>query len=76
MLAHRLVMSSGLPQSDLNDVNAVKARRFDELVFFVFDLLYGDGYDLRNVSLERRKDLLAAVLGNSGAGPVRHAGRG
>lgn len=27
MLAHRLVMSAGLPQSDLNDVNAVKARR-------------------------------------------------
>lgn len=32
------------------------------VVYYVFDLLYLDGYDLRNVPLAKRKDLLRQVL--------------
>src|SRR3954465_6498572 len=31
-------------------------------VYFVFDLLYLDGYDLRNVSMKERRDLLDRVV--------------
>src|SRR5690606_28122293 len=34
----------------------------NKLVFYAFDLLYLDGYDLRTVPLEKRKDLLARLL--------------
>jgi bifunctional non-homologous end joining protein LigD len=36
------------------------------VVFFVFDLLYCDGYDLRNSPLIERKQLLQRLLHNSG----------
>jgi bifunctional non-homologous end joining protein LigD len=39
--------------------------------YYVFDLLYLDGYDLRRVSLEQRKAVLAQIT--SGDGPVRYS---
>ncbi len=53
----------------------------DALVYFLFDLVNCDGYDLRSVPLERRKDALGALLRRSdGSGRIRfsdHAvGRG
>lgn len=42
--------------------NAIKARRFDNLVFFLFDLLYLDGRDLRGLPLIERKAELASLL--------------
>ncbi|MGH9502469.1 MAG: non-homologous end-joining DNA ligase [Terriglobales bacterium] len=47
------------------------SRRDIPVLYYVFDLLYLDGYDLRRVSLERRKDLLAQIT--SAAGPVRYS---
>jgi bifunctional non-homologous end joining protein LigD len=41
------------------------------VLYYVFDLLYLDGYDLRRVSLEQRKDLLAKIT--SLDGPVRYS---
>jgi bifunctional non-homologous end joining protein LigD len=38
------------------------ARRDVPVVYYVFDLLYADGYDLRRVSLEERKKVLAKIL--------------
>lgn len=35
------------------------------LVYYVFDLLYLDGRDLRNVPLKERKELLRGIIGNS-----------
>jgi bifunctional non-homologous end joining protein LigD len=32
------------------------------VVYYVFDLLYLDGYDLRRVALERRKEILAGIV--------------
>jgi DNA primase len=40
----------------------IDAGRTDRLVYFVFDLLYLDGFDLRSVPLIRRKRLLAHLL--------------
>jgi bifunctional non-homologous end joining protein LigD len=36
--------------------------RSTPVVYFAFDLLYLDGYDLRNVELEKRRELLERVL--------------
>jgi bifunctional non-homologous end joining protein LigD len=44
--------------------NAVKKREFNSLVFFVFDLLYLNGYDLMNAPLVERKRLLHALIGD------------
>ena len=41
--------------------------RSTPVVYFVFDLLYLDGYDLRNVNLATRRELLAAVVTPGGA---------
>ena len=41
------------------------------VLYYVFDLLYLDGYDLRRVSLEQRKNLLAQM--SSATGPVRYS---
>ncbi len=38
------------------------ARRELHVVYYVFDLLYVDGYDLRRVSLEERKQTLAHIV--------------
>jgi bifunctional non-homologous end joining protein LigD len=41
------------------------------VLYYVFDLIYIDGYDLRRVSLEERKQVLAQILASSG--PVRYS---
>jgi bifunctional non-homologous end joining protein LigD len=41
---------------------AFRDGRAHQLRYFVFDLLYLDGYDLRNVTLERRKRALAKII--------------
>lgn len=38
------------------------------LVFYVFDLLYLDGFDLRDAALEQRKQVLSELLAQSGSG--------
>jgi bifunctional non-homologous end joining protein LigD len=47
------------------------SRQDISVLYYVFDLLYLDGYDLRRVSLEKRKDLLAKIT--SLDGPVRYS---
>ncbi len=45
------------------DPNAVAhLARKTPVVYFVFDLLYLDGYDLRNVDLAKRRELLEATV--------------
>jgi bifunctional non-homologous end joining protein LigD len=38
------------------------ARRDVPIMYYVFDLLYLEGYDLRRVSLEQRKEVLAQIV--------------
>jgi len=40
----------------------VSARRDISILYYAFDLLYADGYDLRRATLEDRKALLASLL--------------
>jgi bifunctional non-homologous end joining protein LigD len=49
----------------------VGSRQDIPVLYYVFDLLYLDGYDLRRVSLEQRKDLLKKIT--SLDGPVRYS---
>ena len=44
--------------------NAFDARSDSNLLYYVFDLLYLNGYDLRDVSLLERKRLLSNLLNN------------
>jgi bifunctional non-homologous end joining protein LigD len=51
------------PRIANTDANAVAhLARSTPVVYFVFDLLYLDGYDLRQVSLAERRRLLEAVV--------------
>jgi bifunctional non-homologous end joining protein LigD len=47
--------------------NALSNPRAKNISYFVFDLLYQDGYDLRGVALTERKQLLRALVGKSDA---------
>jgi bifunctional non-homologous end joining protein LigD len=47
------------------------SRQDISVLYYVFDVLYLDGYDLRRASLEERKDLLAKIT--SLDGPVRYS---
>ena len=50
--------------------NALAENRQGDLVYFAFDLLYLDGYDLRGAPLLARKQALLDLLAG-GAGPIR-----
>lgn len=50
--------------------NALSEGREDDLVYFAFDLLYLDGYDLRGATLADRKEALTRLLEGRG-GAVR-----
>ena len=49
---------------------ALSEGRTERLIFYAFDLLYLDGYDLTGTPLIRRKEALRALVGD-GAGPLR-----
>ena len=50
--------------------NAFDVRSEANLVYYLFDLLYLDGYDLRSVPLIERKRLLAALMEAMGPSPL------
>lgn len=52
---------------------AIKARRFSGLVFFAFDLVYLDGFDLRSTPLVQRKDLLRTLVPSTNQGLLRYS---
>lgn len=54
--------------------DALSKKADGALVFFAFDLLHLNGYDLTAVPLERRKDLLSRLLeGVPATGPVQYS---
>ncbi len=60
--------------------DAIARGATDDLVFYAFDLLYRDGYDLRGTPLDGRKAILAEIVAPNSRGTVRYsdhqAGRG
>lgn len=58
-----LVVEAGSGASDFSALQAdLSEGRDDRFVFYVFDLLYLDGYDLQRVPLNRRKALLNQLV--------------
>lgn len=58
---------TGLPRFD-----ALRSRRsHTSIVFYAFDLLYLDGFDLTNCPLIKRKELLRRILPKDNIGRVR-----
>ncbi|MGY2488177.1 DNA ligase D [Cupriavidus sp. CP313] len=56
-----VVLRNGLP--DFNALqNAISARWNDEIIYFLFDVPYWNGRDLRSLALSQRRDLLARLL--------------
>ena len=51
--------------------NAFDANRPQEIVFFLFDLPYLNGYDLRKVPLVQRRALLRALMEDAGQETIR-----
>ncbi|HET6655538.1 MAG TPA: DNA ligase D [Gammaproteobacteria bacterium] len=51
---------------------AISERRTEALVYYVFDLLYLDGFDLKKAALLDRKRLLAELLGRQPPGLIRY----
>ena len=69
-----LVVENEAQASDFSALQAdIGEGRTDRLVYYAFDLLHLDGYDLRDAPLIARKTLLEAIVG-SGTGPVRYSG--
>ncbi len=54
--------SSPMERPIPSDAESFKAKRVEDLVYYVFDLLFLNEVDLRKVPLAERKDLLAKVL--------------
>ena len=57
--------------ADLQD--RIATGRTDDLVFFAFDLLYRDGFDLTGAALEARKAALAEIVPPNTARMVRYS---
>ena len=57
--------------ADLQD--RIARGKTDDLVFFAFDLLYRDGYDLTGATLEDRKAALAEIVPRDVSGMVRYS---
>ena len=53
--------------------DAIAEARTDALVFYAFDLLHLDGYDLSGAALEDRKAMLAGLVPPDAAGLLRYS---
>jgi bifunctional non-homologous end joining protein LigD len=51
---------------------AISDGRSEALIYFVFDLLFLEGEDLRRQPLKQRKTRLAKLLGERARGPIRY----
>jgi bifunctional non-homologous end joining protein LigD len=69
-----LVVETGAGASDFSALQAdLSEGRDDRFVFYVFDLLHLDGYDLTRLPLEERKALLEKLVPGAG-GLLRYSG--
>ena len=61
-----LVVENAAGASDFSALQAdLSADRTDRFIFYVFDLLYLDGYDLQALPLSERKSILQSFVANS-----------
>jgi bifunctional non-homologous end joining protein LigD len=63
LLDGELVVESSSGASNFSALQAnLSEGRSDRFIFYVFDLLHLDGYDLRSVPLVQRKDILKSLI--------------
>ncbi|MGO4334080.1 DNA ligase D [Labrys sp. KB_33_2] len=68
LLDGELVVEAGTGASDFSSLQAdLSEGRSDRFVYYGFDLIHLDGYDLRALPLVRRKMLLQELLADAGA---------
>ncbi|MCG8273878.1 DNA ligase D [Aquamicrobium sp. NLF2-7] len=68
-----LVVETGSGASNFSALQAdLSAGRSDRFTFYVFDLLYLDGYDLRGLPLIERKSMLEKLVGDE-SGLIRYS---
>jgi bifunctional non-homologous end joining protein LigD len=73
MIDGELVVEKDTGASDFSALQAdLSEGRTDRFVYYAFDLLHLDGYDLRDLPLLKRKEVLARLIGD-GAGMVRYS---
>ncbi len=64
-------------EAGVSDFSALQAALSDggsqRLVYYAFDCLYLNGYDLQNTALIERKSLLSTIVGSE-SGPIRYSG--
>jgi bifunctional non-homologous end joining protein LigD len=69
-----LVVETSAGASDFSSLqNDLSEGRTDRFIFYVFDLLYLDGYDLRALPLIERKAMLEQLAANA-TDPIRYSG--
>jgi len=54
--------------------NAYEQGLTDEIIYYIFDLPYYKGYDLRDVSLSDRRGLLEEIISETSSGRIRLSG--
>src|SRR5262249_42873449 len=64
VLDGEVVVLDGEGRSHFELLRHRKRRQKDHLVYYVFDLLYLDGRDLRGLPLRQRKEILKALVEN------------
>lgn len=52
--------------------NALDIKRGEDLIYYAFDLLYLDGYDLRATPLLKRKEILKNLINAAGHNSIRY----
>lgn len=62
-----IVVLDAQGRSHFESLQSYRKTGKGRLVYHVFDLLYLDGHDLRKLSLRRRKEILATIVGKKGA---------
>jgi bifunctional non-homologous end joining protein LigD len=59
----------------LSDFGALESdlgkKRSDRFIFYAFDIMYLDGFDLRACRFDERREVLETLLGKKGIGPLR-----
>lgn len=71
VLDGEVVVLNGEGKSDFGALQNYEPGSDCQLVYFVFDLLWLEGYDLRHEPLHLRRQLLASILPHSG--PIRYS---
>ena len=74
VLDGEVVVQSATGASDFGAlVEDLENGRQDRFVYFAFDLLHLDGFDIADAPLVERKRVLAALLAEAGEGPIAYS---